>query len=85
MVSKPQRQGDDFLLRTISDGTASQTGTLFFRALVKNLSKAMGTHGAWVTEYLPEENRLRALAFCLKETYVENYEYDVPAPLASRQ
>jgi PAS domain S-box-containing protein len=70
-------QNEDFLLRTISDGTASETGTLFFKALVKNLSEAMGTHGAWITEYLPELKRLRALAFWLGGKYVEQYEYDI--------
>ena len=70
-------QNEDFLLRTISDGTASETGSFFFRALVKNLSQALGTHGAWVTEYLPESKRLRALAFWLNGEYVEQYEYAI--------
>ena len=65
-------QNEDFLLRTISDGTASETGALFFQALVKNLSEAMGTHGAWVTEYLAELKRLRAVAFWLGGEYVEH-------------
>ncbi len=67
----------DFLLRSISDGTSSETGSEFFRALVKNLSQALGTHGAWVTEYLPEVKRLRAHAFWLGGEYVEHYEYDI--------
>lgn len=64
-------------MRTISDGTASATGSQFFRALVKNLSQALGTHGAWVTEYLPKANRLRALAFWLGNDYVDHYEYNI--------
>ncbi len=68
---------EDFLLRAISDGTASETGAHFFRALVKNLSLALETHGAWVTEYLAETHRLRALAFWLGDDYIEDYEYDV--------
>ena len=48
---------EDFLLRSISDGTSSETGSEFFRALAKNLSQALGTYGAWVTEYLPEVKR----------------------------
>ena len=56
---------EDFLLRSLSDGTSSETGSDFFRALVKNLSQALGTYGAWVTEYLPDVKRLRALAFWL--------------------
>ena len=45
---------EDFILRSLVEGTASETGTRFFRALVKNISHALGTHGAWVAEYLPE-------------------------------
>src|SRR6185503_8938660 len=55
-----------------------ETGTEFFRALVKNLAAAMGTTGAWVSEYLPEAQRLKARAFWLNGTFVENYEHDVP-------
>lgn len=68
---------EDFLLRTISDGTASETGSSFFRALVKNLSQALGTHGAWVSEYLPEPRQLRAFAFWLGGEYVDKYEYNI--------
>jgi formate hydrogenlyase transcriptional activator len=66
------------VLRTILKGTASETGQAFFRALVENLSRALGTHGAWVTEYLPEAERLRALAFLLGEQWIETYEFVVP-------
>jgi PAS domain S-box-containing protein len=68
---------EDFLLRAISDGTASETGAHFFRTLVKNLSLVLETHGAWVTEYLADSQRLRALAFWLGDDYVEGYEYDI--------
>ncbi len=78
MTQKLETHNEDFLLRTISDGTASETGPQFFRALVKNLSQALGTYGSWVTEYLPDENRLRSLAFWLGDSYVDHYEYDVP-------
>ncbi len=72
-----ERKNEDLLLRSILDGTASETGTEFFRALVKNLSQALGTYGAWVAEYLPEVQRLRAIAFWLGGEYVEHYEYDI--------
>ncbi len=68
---------EDGLLRSIVQGTASQTGSAFFRSLVKNLSGALGTHGAWVTEFLPSLQRLRALAFWLGDDFVEGYEYDI--------
>ena len=61
MASAPDSLGEDSLLRFISDRIASETGARFFRALVKNLSQALGTRGAWVTEHLPELGRLRAL------------------------
>ncbi|MFZ7125209.1 MAG: sigma-54 interaction domain-containing protein [Desulfobacterales bacterium] len=76
-VSNPDQFDGDALLRSIVDGTASETGSGFFRALVKNLSLALGTHGAWVTEYLPRRRRLRALAFWLDGRYVDHYEYDI--------
>ncbi|HSO20726.1 MAG TPA: sigma 54-interacting transcriptional regulator, partial [Desulfosarcina sp.] len=68
---------DNLLLRAIMDGTASATGPQFFRDLVKNLSQALATHGAWVTEYLPAQKRLRALAFWLGDDYVDHYEYEI--------
>ena len=65
------------LLQRISDGTAAEIGSRFFRAVVKNLSEALGTYGAWVTEYLVEARRLRALAFWLGGDFVDHYEYDI--------
>ena len=41
-------------LQVIYEGTASETGERFFMALVENLARALGTRGAWVTEYLPD-------------------------------
>src|SRR5437763_12442086 len=64
-------------LRLVVEGTASETGTEFFRVLVKNLADVMGTAGAWVTEYLPEARRLRAHAFWLNEQFIEHFEYDI--------
>jgi PAS domain S-box-containing protein len=77
MALESESYNEDFLLRSISDGTAAETGSSFFRALVKNLSRLLGTYGAWVTEYLPDAHRLKALAFWLGDGYVEHYEYDV--------
>jgi PAS domain S-box-containing protein len=65
------------VLGLLVQGTASETGTEFFRALVKNLATALGTSGAWVTEYLPAENKLRALAMWLNGKQVDHYEYCV--------
>ena len=68
---------EDAALRAIIEGTATETGERFFAALVKNLAKAMHTHGALVTEYIEESRRLRALAFWLGSEFVYDYEYDI--------
>ena len=49
-----RRIREDKILRVLVEGTVSETGTEFFRALARNLSEALQTCGAWVTEYLPE-------------------------------
>jgi PAS domain S-box-containing protein len=67
----------DEALRLILTGTVSETGIPFFRALVRNVCKALDTAGAWVTEYLPEQRRLRSLAFWMNDRFIEEYEYDV--------
>lgn len=64
----------DAALRTILEGTATETGEQFFKALVKNLAAALNTHGAWVTEYFPESRRLRALAFWMGDQWLEGWE-----------
>lgn len=64
----------DTALRTILEGTAMETGAQFFQALVKNLASALGTHGAWVTEYFPESRRLRALAFWMGDQWLDDWE-----------
>lgn len=68
---------EEAALRTILEGTATETGERFFQALVQNLSKALGTHGAWVTEYFPETRRLKALAFWLGGDWLEGWEMNI--------
>ncbi|MGZ6028983.1 MAG: sigma 54-interacting transcriptional regulator [Myxococcaceae bacterium] len=58
-------------------GTASEVGDGFFRALVENLARALGTHGAWVTEFFPRERVLRARAFRLGNEWLEGFEQPV--------
>jgi PAS domain S-box-containing protein len=64
-------------LRSIVEGTATHTGDRFFRTLVESLARVLGTHGAWVTEYLPESRRLRALAFWLGGEWIEDFEHAI--------
>jgi PAS domain S-box-containing protein len=68
----------DQALRLITEGTAAETGTSFYPALVKALASTLNTSGAWVTEYLPGPERLRALAFQLNGEWISDYEYDIP-------
>ncbi len=64
-------------LRTIMEGTAAETGQGFFQLLVRNLAEVLGTYGAWVTEYLPQTDHLRARAFWLGDGYVQDYLHHV--------
>jgi len=64
-------------LKKIVEGTATHTGNEFFRSLVKNLAESIDAHGVWVSEFIPDTNRLRALAFWLEDHFEEEYEYDI--------
>lgn len=75
MEPSPLQEIDvDAALRTIIEGTAAETGAEFFKALVKNLAHALHTHGAWVTEYLPEKRALKPFAFWLGESWIDDME-----------
>jgi len=67
----------DEALRVIAGGTATTTGKSFYASLVESLSGTLNTTGAWVTEYLRDTQRLRALAFWLNGEWIEDYEYDI--------
>ena len=68
---------EDVALKAILEGTARTTGEHFLEALVMNLAKALNTYGAWVTEYLPEKHRFRAIAFWLGGQMLRNYEMEI--------
>jgi len=70
-----RRLDEEGTLRAVVEGTASGTGTEFYRLLAQNLAHALDTHGAWVTEYDEATERLRALAFWFGGAWVEGYEY----------
>ncbi len=65
-------------LHSIVEGTASETGERFFERLVEALAHALGTHAAWVTEYLPERESLRALAFWMNGGWIQDFEHTLP-------
>jgi PAS domain S-box-containing protein len=76
MTTAAAQQRTQSLIRYLLEGTSSQTGQEFFRALVHSAAQAMNVAGVWVTEYIPERKVLRALAFWMNGQYVENFEYN---------
>ena len=72
-----RRIDEEAALRAVVEGTASETGRDFYRALVRNLATALDTHGAWLTEYDEPAERLRALAFWFGGDWVEGFEYPI--------
>ena len=64
----------DAALRAVLEGTATETGERFFAALVQNLARVLNTHGAWVTEYIEPERRLKALAFWMGGQWIHGWE-----------
>lgn len=69
--------GEGDPLRVLLEGTATVTGERFFEALVENLSSALNTKCAWITEYLEDVRRLRALAFWVDGQLVPDFEVDI--------
>jgi len=61
---------EDATLRVLLESTVHETGEAFFKALVRNLAQALGTLGAWVTEYDPAQRRLKALAFHMDGRFI---------------
>lgn len=68
---------EDTVLKNLVSGTAHHTGKNFFKSLVENLSKALNTKGAWITEYNADSRKLHGLAFLMDGKWIENYEYDI--------
>ncbi|MGD8543451.1 MAG: hypothetical protein PVI39_14240, partial [Desulfobacteraceae bacterium] len=64
-------------IRAILQGTATHTGARFFEALVENLSQALGTYSAWVTEYLEETRQMRSLAFWVNGRLAEGFRLNI--------
>lgn len=62
-------------IRSILEGTSTEIGEAFFASLVENLSQVLHTYGAWVTEYLEDKKRLKAIAFYIGEQWVKDFEY----------
>ena len=62
-------------LRAIVEGTARNTGEVFFESLVRHLAQAIGVGYAFVGEFAGGNERVRTLAFWGKGELRENVEY----------
>jgi len=78
MTSPDERElHAETILRQIAEGVTADGGAELYPTLVRHLAEALGTTGAWVTEYFPEERRLKALAFWYDGGYVDDFDYPV--------
>ncbi len=73
----PPPSTDENALWAILESTAGETGERYFAGLVQRLAQAMDTCGAWVTEYLEDQRRLRAMAFWMDGNWIERYDMDI--------
>ena len=63
-------------LRMIAEGTAGVTGEAFFRTLVEHLAGAIGTHHAFIAEFIPPR-QVRTLSYWSDGATVANIEFDL--------
>jgi PAS domain S-box-containing protein len=75
--TQTRRIDEEVALRAVVEGTASDTGREFYRALVRNLAFALDTRAAWLTEYDERRARLRALAFWLGDRFIDEFDYPI--------
>jgi PAS domain S-box-containing protein len=76
-MKKTSESDSSSLLRVLVEGTSGETGLEFFQTLTHGMCSALNVEGAWVTEFLPKLNHLRALAFRLQDDWVKEYEYHI--------
>jgi PAS domain S-box-containing protein len=67
---------EESALLTLMEGTATETGAAFFDALVVNLSQALKTQGALITERVAHSRRLKTLAAWFEGEISHGHEYD---------
>jgi PAS domain S-box-containing protein len=73
-----ERKQREEAMQLIAEGTASATGTEFFRSCVRYLAQVLGFRYAIVSEVANEsKTRLRTLAVWTGEGFGENFEYDL--------
>jgi PAS domain S-box-containing protein len=61
----------------VVEGTATETGERFFRSLVENLQRALGTMGAWVATADEGQTSLTALAMKMRGDRLDGFVYEV--------
>jgi formate hydrogenlyase transcriptional activator len=77
-VQAPASDGDEMAaLRAIVEGTARDTGEVFFQSLVRHLATAIGVNYAFVAEFAGKRTRVRTLAYWGKGETRENVEFDL--------
>jgi formate hydrogenlyase transcriptional activator len=72
----PYRKPEE-MLRYLLEGTSSEIGQEFFRALVRSTAMAMGVAGVWITEYVRERQVLRPMAFWMHDDFIDQPEYSI--------
>jgi two-component system, sensor histidine kinase and response regulator len=75
---EPVEQNDLHILRLIDEGTASETGAAFFRALVTSLARALDCRFAFVSRFCDDNQRVHVLALWNGESIQENFDYPLP-------
>jgi len=71
-----ERKRDEETLRAIAEGTASVTGSGFFRSLVHHLAHALQVRYAFIAECAePAKTEVRTLAFWKGDGFGENFAY----------
>jgi formate hydrogenlyase transcriptional activator len=78
-VAAPLTLHDDEIvaLRAIVEGTAENTGAVFFESLVGHLATAVGVSYAFIAEFAGVATRVRTLAYCGKRQILPNLEFDL--------
>ncbi len=78
-VSEASTANDDELaaLRAIVEGTARNTGEVFFASLVKHLASAIGVSYAFVAEFAQTKTRVRTISYWGPDGLRPNVEFDL--------
>ncbi|WP_016951470.1 response regulator [Anabaena sp. PCC 7108] len=76
--AETERKRQQTALQLIFEGTASKTGSKFFRSLVRYLAEILQVRYAFVTRFVDSaKTRVCTLAFWQGEDFGEDFEYDL--------